>query len=68
MINKTDEQRRRRRMSTMKEGRNNYRNLKNKLGRARDKVKKEYLETICDEIMEFQRTGHYNSMLMNKCN
>jgi hypothetical protein len=39
------------RMSTMKEGKNNYRTLKNKLKRATDKAKKEYLESISDEIM-----------------
>jgi hypothetical protein len=27
-------------------------------------AKKEYLENICNEIMEFQRTGHYNWMYM----
>ena len=38
------------RMSAMKEGRNNYRRLKNKLKRAK-KAKKEYLDSVCDEIM-----------------
>jgi hypothetical protein len=27
-----------------------------------DKAKKEYLESICDEIIEFQRTGRYDLM------
>ena len=27
-------------------------------------AKKEYLENICNEIMEFQRTGRYNLMYM----
>jgi len=40
-----------RKMSTMKEGRNNYRRLKNKLKTATDKAKNEYLESISDEIM-----------------
>ena len=26
--------------------------------------KKEYLENICKQIMEFQRTGHYDLMYM----
>jgi hypothetical protein len=30
--------------------------------RATDKTKKEYLESICDTIMEFQRKGHYDLM------
>jgi hypothetical protein len=38
------------RISTMK-GRNNYRSLKNKLKTAKDKAKKEYLESICAKIM-----------------
>jgi hypothetical protein len=29
-----------------------------------DKAKKEYLETICNENIEFQRTGHYDLMYM----
>ena len=33
------------------EGKNNYRRLMNKLKRVTDKAKKEYLESICDEIM-----------------
>ena len=32
--------------------------------RATDNAKKEYLENICNEIMEFQRTGHYGLMYM----
>jgi hypothetical protein len=34
------------------------------LKRATDNAKKEYLESICDEIIEFQRTGRYNLMYM----
>jgi len=44
------------------EGRKNYRKLRNELKRATDKAKKEYLENICKEIMEFQRTGRYDLM------
>jgi hypothetical protein len=43
------------------EGMKDYRKLRNELKRATDKVKKEYLEIICD-IMEFQRTGCYDLM------
>jgi hypothetical protein len=32
------------------------------LKRATDIAKKEYLERICDEIIEFQRTGRYDLM------
>jgi hypothetical protein len=32
------------------------------LKRATDNAKKEYLESICDEIIEFQRTGTYDLM------
>ena len=32
--------------------------------RATDNAKKEYLENICNEIMEFQRTWHYDLMYM----
>ena len=45
-----------------KEGRKNYRRLRKELKRATDKAKKEYLESICDKIMEFQRTGHLMHM------
>jgi hypothetical protein len=37
------------------EGRRNYRRLRNEVKRATGMAKKEYLESICDEIMEFQR-------------
>jgi hypothetical protein len=36
------------------------------LNRATDKAKKEYLESICDEIIEFQRIGRYDLMYMKK--
>ena len=32
--------------------------------RATENVKKEYCENICEEIMEFQRTGRYDLMYM----
>jgi hypothetical protein len=34
------------------------------LKRATDNAKKEYLENICDEIIEFQRTERYDLMYM----
>jgi hypothetical protein len=34
------------------------------LKRATDNAKKEYLGSICDEIIEFQRTGSYDLMYM----
>jgi hypothetical protein len=43
-----------------KEGTKNYRRLRNELKRAKEK----YLESICDKIIEFQRTGHYVLMYM----
>jgi type I site-specific restriction endonuclease len=46
------------------EGRRNCRRLRNELKRAKETVKKEYLENICNEITEFQRTGHYDLMYM----
>jgi len=38
--------------------------MRNELKRATEMAKKEYLENICNEIMEFQRTGHYDLMYM----
>jgi hypothetical protein len=51
------------RMSTTnKEGRSTE--DRNELKRATDNGKKEYLESICDEIIEFQRTRRYDLMYM----
>jgi hypothetical protein len=61
MINKMDKRRRWKNAST-EEGRKNYRRLRNELKMATDNAKKEYLENICNEIMEFQRTGCYDLM------
>jgi hypothetical protein len=44
------------------EGRKNYKRLRKELKRATDNAKKEYLGRICDEIIEFQRTGRYDLM------
>jgi hypothetical protein len=58
------DERRRWKNVTTEEGRKNYRRLRNELKRATDNVKKEYLENICNEIMEFQSTGRYDLMCM----
>jgi hypothetical protein len=63
MISTMDERRKWKNVNN-EEGRKNYRRLRNKLKRATDNAKKEYLESICDEIMEFQRTGRYDLMYM----
>ena len=55
MISKMDERRKRKNVNT-EEGRKNYRRLRNELKSATDNAKKEYLENICQEIVEFQRT------------
>jgi hypothetical protein len=44
------------------EGRKNYRRLRNELKKATDNAKKEYLESIYDEILEFKRAGRYDLM------
>ena len=58
-----DERRKWKNVNT-EEGRKNYRRLRNELKRATDNAKREYLENISKEIMEFQRTGRYNLMYM----
>jgi len=63
MICKMDERRKWKNVNT-EEGRKTYRRLRNELKRATDNAKKEYLENICNEIMEFQRTGRYDLMYM----
>jgi hypothetical protein len=63
MISKMDERRKRKNVNNEK-GRKNYRRLRNDLKRATDKAKKEYLESIYDEIIEFQR--RYDLTYMKK--
>ena len=63
MKTKMDERRKWKCVNT-EESRKNYRRLRNKLKRPTDTAKKEYLENICNEIMEFQRTGRYDLMYM----
>jgi len=47
-----------------KEGRQNYRRLRNELKRATDKSNKKYLDNICDTVMQIQRTGCNNVIYM----
>jgi hypothetical protein len=61
MISKINKRRKWKNVNT-EEGRKNYRRLRNELKRATDNAKKEYLKNICEEIMEFQRTGRYDLM------
>ena len=63
MISKMDDRRRWKNVNT-EEDRKNYRWLRNELKRATGNAKKEYLENICNKIMEFQRTGRYDLMYM----
>jgi hypothetical protein len=55
MVSKMDERRKLNNVNN-EEGTRNYRRQRNELKRATEKAKKEYLENICNEIMEFQRT------------
>jgi uncharacterized membrane-anchored protein len=63
MISKMDERRKWKNVNN-EEGRKNYRKLRNKLKRATDNAKEEYLESVCDKIIGFQRTGRYDLMYM----
>jgi type I site-specific restriction endonuclease len=55
MMDKIDERRKWKNVNT-EEGKKKYRRLRNELKRATDSAKKEYLDNICNEITEFQRT------------
>jgi hypothetical protein len=59
MISNMDERRKRENVNK-EERRKNYRKLRNELKRATDNPKKKYLAGICDEIIEFERTGRYD--------
>ena len=63
MITKMGERRKWKNVNN-EDGRRNDRRLRNELKRATETAKKEYLENICNEIMEFQRTGRYYLMYM----
>jgi hypothetical protein len=58
MIKKLDERRKWKDVDT-EEGRKIKPKLRNELKRATDNAKKEYLDNICNEIMEFQKTRRY---------
>jgi hypothetical protein len=49
-----------------KERRKGYSRLKNELKRTTEKTKKEYLESIRDETVEFQRTQRSDLVYMKK--
>lgn len=61
MIRKMNEQRKWKNINK-REGKKNYRRLKKELNRVTDKAKKQYLDSTCDEIIQFQRTGNYDLM------
>ena len=63
MVSKMNERRKWKNVN-IEEGRKNYRRLRNELKRATENAKMEYLENICNEIVEYQRTGRYNLMYM----
>ncbi|PNF14567.1 hypothetical protein B7P43_G14130 [Cryptotermes secundus] len=63
MMSKMEERRKWKNVNN-EEGRRKYRRLRNELKRATDRTKKEYLEKICNEIIEFQRTGRYDLIYM----
>jgi hypothetical protein len=53
-------------MKDCKQGRRkkSCKRLKIELKTSTDKIKKEYLECICDETVEFKRIGLYDLMYM----
>ena len=63
MMSKIDERRKWKNVNNV-EGKKNYRRLKNELKRATDNAKTEYLENICNESMDLQRTVSYDLMYM----
>jgi hypothetical protein len=56
MISKMDHQRKLKNVND--KGNRNHRRQKNELKKVTEKTKKECHDSICDKIMEFQRTGH----------
>jgi len=56
MISKMDKQRKQKNDSNGEE-RKNYGKLRKELKRAKDKAKKEYLQSILDDILLLKRTG-----------
>ena len=62
-MSKMDERRKWKNVNN-EEGRRIYRRLRNELKRATETARKGYLENICNEIIEFQRTRRYDLMYM----
>jgi hypothetical protein len=63
MVSKMDKRRKWKNVNN-EERRKNYRRLRNLLKRTTENAKKEYLESISDEIIDFQRTGCYDLMYL----
>jgi hypothetical protein len=63
MRSKMDESRKWKNVNN-EEGRNNYRRVRNELKRVTENANMEYLENICNEIVEYQRTGRYDLTYM----
>jgi hypothetical protein len=61
MISTMNERRKLKNVNT-EEGRKKYRRLRKELKRDTEKARKEYLQNICNEIMEMQRTERYDLM------
>jgi hypothetical protein len=62
IINKMDERRKWKNVNN--EGRNTYQKTEEQTERATDKATMEYFQSVCDNIVEFQRTGRYDLMYM----
>jgi len=63
MVSKFDERRKWKNVNA-EEGRNNYPMLRKQLKKTTLNAKKEYLENICNEIMEFKKTRRFNLVYM----
>jgi hypothetical protein len=56
IVSKMNERGKRKNVDT-EEGKKNYKRLRNGLKRATTKAKKEYVESVCEDIIGFQRRG-----------
>jgi hypothetical protein len=63
MVSKMNERRKWKNVN-IEEGRKNYRRLRNELKRDTENAKMEYLDKICNEIVEYQGTRRYDLMYM----
>ncbi|KDR08815.1 hypothetical protein L798_01515 [Zootermopsis nevadensis] len=61
MLDKMDKRRRWKNINS-EEGREKYQRLNNELRRETDKVREDYINEVCDEIMTLQRIGRYDLM------